>query len=287
MYALKQAFKALRSNWVASVATLATMTLSLTILAGFSLVTLNLNAVLNALQNELELTVYLDENADAGALISEISSWSEVVRPTFTSSTEGLSNLAQDLPAVQEAAAIVGNPLPDRIDVLLVDPLLTSQVRTKLEQLPSIESIQDGSDSVNTFIAISDAVRIVGSILIIVLLTSSMFAIVNAIRAAITARRSEIDVMRLVGATRGFIRSPFLFEGLLLGLASALITLVLVVPAYGYVLTRLSAALPFVPFVQDGSLLWRVAGLLFALALLVGLVGSTISVTQNLREDVR
>ena len=263
------------------------MTLSLTILAGFSLVTLNLNAVLNALQNELELTIYLNDNADPGALIGEISSWSEVVRPTFTPSEDALADLAQDLPAVQEAAAIVGNPLPDRIDILLIDPLLTSEVRGRLESLPGIASIQDGSDSVNTFIAISDAVRVIGSVLIIVLLTSSMFAIVNAIRAAITARQSEIDVMRLVGATKGFIRSPFLFEGFLLGLASAVITLVLVVPAYIYVLARLSAALPFVPFVQDGSLLWRVAGLLFTLALLVGLVGSTISVTQHLREDAR
>lgn len=285
MYALQQALKALRNNWVASVATVATMTLSLIILAGFSLLTLNLNAFLSSLQDELTVTAYLDKAADAGTLTVQMQNWPQVRRAFYTSSTDGLSELSDALPAVQEAAAIVGNPLPDRIDLQLTDPLLTPQVRARLEATPGVADIQDGSKAVETFLAISDAVRIIGSILIVVLLVSSMFAIVNSIRAAIQARQGEIEVMRLVGATRGFIRGPFLLEGFLLGLTSALIALVLVVPGYGYVLSRLGQALPFVPLVQDLGQLGQVALLLTALALLVGLVGSTLSVTQHLRED--
>jgi cell division protein FtsX len=125
---------------------------------------------------------------------------------------------------------------------------------------------------------------VVGSILIVVMLTSALFAIVNSIRAAITARHKEIEVMRLVGATQGFIRAPFLFEGLLLGLASAAITVGLVIPGYRFIVQRLDEQLPFVPLMQDDLLLLQVSGLLLVLALLVGLVGSAIGVSQHLRE---
>ena len=99
-----------------------------------------------------------------------------------------------------------------------------------------------------------------------VLLSSALFAIVNSIRAAITARREEIEVMRLVGATRGFIRSPFLIEGVFLGLLSALLTLLLVVPGYSFVVLRLSETLRFLPLVRDPFALAQLSLLLIALA---------------------
>jgi len=92
-------------------------------------------------------------------------------------------------------------------------------------------------------------------------------------------------VMRLVGATRGFIRAPFLIEGFLLGLFAAVTTLALVIPGYQYVVARLTPEAPFIPFVRDPALVGQVAGLLTLLALLVGLVGSAIAVSQYLREE--
>jgi cell division transport system permease protein len=286
MYALSQAWRAIRANWVASVATLATMLLSLTILSGFSLLTLNLNETLSTLQDELMVTVYLQPEADTLAILSSLQTWPEIASAALIDKEQGLNELQKILPSVGVASDLVGNPLPDRIDMRLLDPALTPQVRVKLEALSGLSKIQDGSQSVETFIAINESVRVIGSILIVILLTSSLFAIVNSIRAAITARRNEIEVMRLVGATRGFIRAPFLIEGFLLGLFSALITLALVVPGYRYVTQRLSEQLVFIPLVRDVALLSRVALLLFALALLVGLVGSAISVSQYLREEV-
>jgi len=159
-------------------------------------------------------------------------------------------------------------------------------VRARLLALPGVSDVEDGSEAVETFLAVNDALRVGGSLLVVVLLGSALFAIVNSIRAAITARRREIEVMRLVGATRGFIRAPFLIEGFLLGLFSAVATLALVVPGYQYVVARLGPQVPFVPFVRDPMVLGQVALLLTALALLVGLVGSAISVSQHLREEV-
>src|SRR5690606_2245682 len=118
--------------------------------------------------------------------------------------------------------------------VRLFDPATTSVVRARLEQLPGMDEVDDASEAVDTFLALQNVLRVGGSILVVVLLGSALFAIVNSIRAAITARREEIGVMRLVGACRGFSRAPFLLVGLLLGLISAVIALGLAIPGYQF-----------------------------------------------------
>jgi cell division protein FtsX len=286
VYALQQAMRAIRGNWVASVATITTMTLSLTILAGFSLVSLNLNEVLRELQTELEVSAFLTRGADANEVVRTVRGWDAVARVEFVGRDQALQELVADLPSLERAAGLVDNPLPDTVTLRLVDPALTQEVRARLLALPGVADVEDGSEAVETFLALNDALRVGGSILIVVLLGSALFAIVNSIRAAITARRKEIEVMRLVGATRDFIRAPFLIEGFLLGLFSAVATLALVLPGYQYVIARLGPQVPFVPFVRDTLLLAQMAGLLTALALLVGLVGSAIAVSQHLREGV-
>jgi cell division transport system permease protein len=287
MYALRQALRAIRTNWIASVATMTTMTLCLTILAGFSLVILNLNRVLEDLQNELEITAILVKGTDGQTLVENIgSTWTEVAKVSLVTKEEGFASLMEDIPELENSARLVGNPLPDSIDIVVREPATASLVANRLRAMTGeVQEVIDGSEAIERFLAINDSVRVLGFILIVILLVSALFAIVNSIRAAITARKNEIDVMRLVGATRGFIRSPFLVEGFLLGLFSALITLALVIPGYNYATMRLTQGFGFIPFERDIFVLGRVGLLLFALALLVGLVGSAISVSQHLREE--
>lgn len=286
MYALSQALRAIRKNWIASISTLTTMTLSLTILAGFSLLSLNLNLNLGALQNELELAAYLADGADPGRVLATVRTWEGVVRAQLVSPEEALAGLVRELPYIASASREVNNPLPYSLYLRLSDPAQTAQVASALRALPGVAEVEDGGEAVATFLAISDALRLIGSVLIVVLLSSALFAIVNSIRAAITARRDEIEVMRLVGATRSFIRAPFLIEGVFLGLFSALLTLLLVVPGYSFVTLRLSETLRFLPLVRDPLELAQLSLLLLALALLVGLVGSALSVSQYLQEEL-
>src|SRR5690606_36365779 len=128
-----------------------------------------------------------------------------------------------------------------------------------------------------------DALRVGGSILVVVLLSAALVAIDNSIRAAITARRDEIDVMRLVGASRRFIRAPFLIEGGLLGLISATVSLGLVIPGYQFGIARISEQFSFVQYVCVPVLLGSIAGALAALAVLVGFDSSAICLSQFLR----
>ena len=286
MYAFRQALRAIRNNWIASVSTLTTMTLSLTILAGFSLLSLNLNLTLQDLQSDLELAAYLGDGANPSAVLERVRGWQEVATLDLISPEEALASLGRERPYVEQASGAVTNPLPYTLRLRLLDPTQTERIAERLRALPGVAEVDSISDEVETFLAINDAFRVVGSILIVVLLSAALFAIVNSIRAAITARKDEIEVMRLVGATRSFIRAPFLIEGFLLGLFSAAITLGLVLPGYGFVAELLTENLPLLPLERNPLIIGQVAALLAALALLVGLAGSAISVSQYLQEDV-
>ncbi len=284
MYIIKQAHRAIRTNWIASVSTIATMTLSLMVLSGFSLLTLNLNSFLDSVRNELEISVFLGDAANPQQIKSIIEKWTEVDKIAFVPKEQGLAILEGNIPETKSLADIIGNPLENRFDIRVLNPALTPEISYRLRQLNGISHVTDGSSAAETYLAVSNAVRIIGLSLIVILLISSLFAIINSIRAAITARQQEIEVMRLVGATKEFIRGPYLLEGFLLGLLSAVLTLLLVAPSYYYIILSLSEKFPFFPFQRDLGTLIRVAVLLFSLSLLVGLVGATFSVTQYLRE---
>jgi cell division transport system permease protein len=284
MYALAQAMRAIRANWVASVSTITTMTLSLTMLAALSLASANLSQVLANLQGELEVAVYLAPEANDEQLIATIRAWPEVDAVQYVRSDQALADLVADLPALSRAASFVENPLPDTLHVRLIDPSLTQTVRFRLEQLPGVDEVDDASQAVDTFLAVYDALRVGGSILVVVLLSAALFAIVNSIRAAITGRRDEIDVMRLVGATRSFIRAPFLWEGVLLGVISATISLGLVIPGYQFGVAHEGDEGELLREACDPAVLGWIAGALAALAVLVGFVGSAIGLSQFLRE---
>lgn len=285
MYALQQAFRAIKANWIATVSTVTTMTLSLTILAAFSLLSVNLNAALSSMQNELEIAAYMVDHVERNAVIEQTSSWPEVASVTFVTADQALQTMLDELPSLAQASALVQNPLPPTLHVKLYHPVDSPTIRARLESLAVVTGVDDSSEAESLFLALNDALRIGGLILVVVLLVATFVAIVNAIRAAITARKKEIDVMRLVGASHNFIRAPFLIEGFLLGLVSALLALSLVIPGYNAIISSLATEFPFVPFVSDMWLILQITGLLGLLSVLIGLGGSAVSVTQFLREE--
>src|SRR5690606_17346427 len=162
MYSLAQAMRAIRGNWVARVSTITTMTLSLTMLAGLSLLSANLSEALATLQGELELAAYLSDDATVEPLIATITACPEVERLEFVPSDQALAYMVADLPSLSRAASFVEIPLPNTFHVRLYDPGQTQNLRFRLEQLPGVEEVDDSSQAVDTFLAIYDALRVGG-----------------------------------------------------------------------------------------------------------------------------
>lgn len=261
------------------------MTLSLMLLAAFSLMSLNISLLLRTMQSELELAAYLQPQADAQVLLNEIRDWSEVRQVSYTSPQDALAALQAEFDYIGAVSEAVENPLPPTLRLQLTQPSYTAAVSQRLLELPNVAEVEDGSEAVETFIAVNNALQVVGVVLITILLIAALFAIVNAIRVAITARKDEIEVMRLVGAAPNFIRAPFLIEGVIFGAVSALIAMLLTVPTYQFIIRQLAGQIVIIPFLNNATVIAQVMLLLFVLAIAVGLIGSTISVAQYLREQ--
>ena len=186
------------------------------------------------------------------------------------------------------------NPLPASIDVQLAEAQEVSAIAQGIldnETFVSIcdnpedpsDSLQYGQKTVDKLFSFTNAIRIVGVALIALLIVIAFIFINNTIRLAILARRKEIAIMRLVGASNGFIRGPFLMEGALHAVIGSILAIVILELLHQLLLPRISAALPWLPIAIDPvTFVFIYLGLLVA-GLLIGIFGSLLAMRRYLK----
>jgi len=157
-------------------------------------------------------------------------------------------------------------------------------VATKLKALSGVESVEYGAGYVDQALRTFNSVRLLGYSLVALLLLNSLFNILSTVRVGMFARRSEIEVMRLLGARRSFIRAPYVLEGILLGLLASLLTAALLYPAYFALTEQLRSLLPALPLLQDRTVVLELLALLVGLGVGVGALGSLFASNRYLRE---
>ncbi|MBB6097253.1 cell division protein FtsX [Deinobacterium chartae] len=286
-YHLRQTWLAMRGNFTATLATFVTMTLTLLILGSVSLTALNLEQNLRKLESDVEIAAFLSQDADTADIFNRLQStaqYPEVTQATLISKEQVLEEMTRDYPYIGEAGGLVENPFPDTIRLKLQDPADTVKVARRLERLPGVESVEYGAGYVNQAVRTIDVVRAFGFGLVLLLVLNTLFNILNTVRVAMYARRDEINVMRLLGATRGFIRAPYVLEGLLLGLLSGAISCALLYPGYLTLGARVQELLPALPMVSDARSVWAILGGLPLLGVLLGVLGSLFASSRYLRE---
>jgi len=283
-YQLRQMWLALRGNFTAALATLTTMTLTLALLGAVSLLTLNLERTLSSLEKEVEVSALLLESADDAALLKTAQALPEVASARIVTKAEALEELSKQLPSIRESGSLEGNPLPDAIRLTLKNPQDAREVATKLKALSGVESVEYGAGYVDQALRTFNSVRLLGYSLVALLLLNSLFNILSTVRVGMFARRNEIEVMRLLGARRSFIRAPYVLEGILLGLLASLLTAALLYPAYFALTGQLRSLLPSLPLLQDRSVVLELLALLIGLGVLVGALGSLFASNRYLRE---
>ncbi|WP_027480699.1 cell division protein FtsX [Deinococcus pimensis] len=283
-YHLRQAWLAMRGNLTATLATLTTMVLALVMLGFVVLLTLNVDRALSQLESQVEVAAFLRDGADTERILSSIQDLPQVREATVVRKDAVLAEMQRDYPYVREAAELAGNPFPDTLRVRVARVADTTTVAGAVRKLDGVESVEYGAGYVERAARVLDAVRVAGYVLVALLLAGTLFNILNAVRVAMYARRAEINVMRLLGATRGFIRLPYLIEGLLLGVLGAALAGALLVPGYEALASRLTVLVPSLPMLQDRAVLAQLVGTLAGLGVLVGLVGSVVASGRYLRE---
>jgi len=182
----------------------------------------------------------------------------------------------------QLLSQVQGNPLPASLEIQLKFASSAPLLADQLAHEASIEEVDYKRDVVDRLLAITTFLRLAGTVIVLGLGAISLFIIVNTTRIAMYARRQEIEIMKLVGATDWFVRWPFIFEGMFLGLLGALLTVALIAVGYQPMLTRVSGLLTFLPLAFDPRFLPKLLGLLLAAGVLIGAMGSWISVRRFL-----
>lgn len=285
-----------RNGWM-SFASMSSIGVSLFILGVFMLLALNVNKLADQIENQVQIRVYLQvdtpqaKSDEIGRLIKNIP---EVKSVTFVSKEEGLERLRKNLGGNGEALEGYEkdrNPLPDGFDIEVFDPqkidFAAKQIRALNETDPdkSIWDVKYGEETVKKLFRITNAVRNIGVVIVIGLAVMAMFLISTTIKMTILARRREISIMKMVGATNSFIRWPFFIEGVLIGLIGSALTVVILLYGYSRVVSTSQGemGLLLIELSSVKDVLLPVGGLLIAIGVLLGVWGSVISVRKYLR----
>ncbi|RJX36971.1 ABC transporter permease [Paenibacillus pinisoli] len=286
-----------RNGWM-SFASMSSIFISLFILGVFVLLALNVNSMADQIESRVQIRVFLQtdvEQAKVTELQNKIGNLEEVSKVKIVSKEEGLQIL-KDSMGTENGDWLEGynnenNPLPISYTVEVYDPQTVETVATKIDSINKadetnpINQIKYGQGTIETLFKVTNAVRNIGFVIVIGLGVTAMLLISNTIKMTIIARRREIGIMKLVGATNAFIRWPFFIEGALIGFVSSVLTTAAVLGSYAQIikLTKLDLSLMMVNLIPLKEAGMNTALLIIAIGTLIGIWGSTISVRKYLK----
>ncbi len=300
-YSLHEAGRHFRRNWSTALGAVVTIFLSLFVIGLFVIGSVLLNRLAGDVENQVTIQAFLSDGADKSAVNAfqqKISGWDFVDDVTYKSKEEALESYREkmsDKNANDVVAALDGtNPLPASLVITLSDPKQVENVASMIIEDSDFKSISDdtenptrsvqyGRDTVKKLLSVTYVLRF-GTIVLVGLLAFIAFVFINnTIRLAISARRREIAIMRLVGASNGFIRGPFLTEGMLEALFGSLLAILVLHGGTLIVLPRLQAGLSFLSFDIPTVVLTLTYASLVGIGCLLGLFGSAIAMRRYLR----
>jgi cell division transport system permease protein len=280
-----------RSGW-GGLASIGTMAVSFVIVGIFLIITGNLGALVAEWKEQFQVTVFLEDGitGDQLALLRKrIQSERAVKGMTYTSKAEALQQFKRELQGKDSLLEGLGeNPIPASLQLRVHEPYQTpealKQLTASLSRVEGVEDVMYGQEWVDRLSAVIRLLRLLGLGVGLALGLASLLIVSNTIRLAVYARAEEIEVMRLVGASRLHVRAPFLLEGMIQGTLSAGLALLLLYGAYRATLWQLQVTPGQIFGMGVGSFLeFRWAVLMVVSGAGVGAFGSLISVGRFLR----
>lgn len=287
-YFFKEAFRSIFRNGWMSIASIATVTVSLIILGAFVLVVANTNYMASRMESDVEIAAYLELDATSGEIRETretIEGFPGVAEVELVTKEEGLEQLSRQFGEDHDLVAALGgtNPLPDYLLVKAENPEQVPQLAEDIEEIIYVESVDYGQGVVEKLFTLTGWVRAAGLVTIGLLAAATVFLIAITIRVTIFARKREIEIMQLVGATRWFIRCPFFLEGMFLGFTGSLIASVTLYFSYLFMVDKVSSTLSFLPVVTDLEVLLGILLIVLCAGPLVGSLGSLLSLRRFLQ----
>jgi cell division transport system permease protein len=286
-FSLKRAWEGFWRNALMSLAATATMVLMLLLLAGFWILQTGLQAGIEYTESKVEVVADLKDTATAEDLTginNRLLALPEVKEVHYVSREEALARYRARLTEQGETDLtryLDANPLHASLEVRLVDPKVFGNVVEQLRGEPAVDKVKEQQKTVDSLLTITNVLRTAGTVILLVIAFIVLFIIVNTIRLAVVARAEEIEIMRLVGASDAFIRWPFVFEGAMVGLLGAVLTLAVLFVAADPIGNFMIGFFTVLPL-RFGTLTRDLIVLVGGAGLGLGIIGSWVSVRTYL-----
>jgi len=273
-----------------SLVSVLTIGLSLFLAISFVLGLQGARALLTGWGAQASVTLYLDRATSdeaARALQATIEADERDVDVVYIDRGQALSRLKKELGDLATALdGLSANPLPPTLEVTPRNspaPALVRLLANRLALLPGVKEVDYGREWLDKLEALGRALRIFGAAALVIVLGAALLVVANTIRLAVYARRDEIEIMKLVGATDGYVRMPFLLEGALQGLIGAAFALAALGAVQRWLLPQAAQAFAFAAGTALPHLLLTQAAALLGVGALVGFLGSYLAVARFLR----
>jgi cell division transport system permease protein len=278
-----EAITNLKRSVLTTFITISTIAIALTMMGAFLFITMNLEAFLHQMQADAFVTVYLKKEAilaECYAFNLRIADMEEVADAKVVTPDEAVKELFAD-PDEQKLLQIGvtqdDNPLPTTIRIKLKDPVFLQPLLDKIKNEPLVDNLGYGEELYEQFKGLSGLLWHLSLAVVILLGAASMFIVFNTVRLTLFMRKEEVIIMKLVGATDWFVRGPFVIEGLLEGFFGSIIAAIVLLSSYHLVVGKFEELVPFFGMAISFDQLVKLTIKLFMMGLVLGAVGSLIS----------
>ena len=287
-YYFSEGFHSIFTHGFMSFAAVCMIVACLLIMGSFSLLAVNLNHMLGDLEKENEFLAYVDDSCseeEARALQSQIEAVPNVSQVTFVSKEEALNQFLEGREHNDLLDSMPATVLRDRYRIHVENIQQMEQTTKLVEQVPGVAKVNAAIAIAQGFVLVRNIATGVALVLIGILAVVSLFIIANTIKLATFYRREEIAIMKMCGATNWFVRWPFIFEGMILGLIGALLAFLLQWGIYSLIVTAITeyGGLQLIAIVPFKSLALRVLGAFAAAGLAIGAGGSLLAIRKFLQ----
>lgn len=291
-YLFIEGVKGLWKNRTMSIASICVLISCLLMTGTAGLISLNLSSTMRGIESNNTVTVFLDNGLPALSAVQvgeEIRALDNVSECTFVPKNDGLKSVIGTMPTENESALFEAlredNPLPDGYTISLADLSRYDETIAEVLAIDGVDRTNDISSIASKLSDLDKLVRYVSLAILVVLGLVSLFIISNTLKVTIFSRRMEINIMKSVGATNGFVRIPFIVEGVLIGVFSGLISATALYLGYDkavevvYGIVKFLDIIDIRPYAVTLYLAYVLVGMLF------GIMGGVISIRRYLKKE--
>ena len=290
-YLIKEGFKSTFKQKKMTSASIIIMCATMFIFGLFFVIGENVNSVITQIESQQGIQIFIKDDAtdaDIETLGNQIRAINGVNRVTFVSKEDALNSMKTTL---GDESLFEGwdeeNPFPASYFVTLTDLSLNDEVQSQINKLDNVDQIESENTTINRLQSLANGIQITTVIILVLLIIISIFIISYTIKLTVHARRREISIMKYVGATNSFIRGPFIVEGIIIGVISAIITLVILGLAYNAVMGKIGDSI----LIQEmgfgllsfSEMFYLVLTVYLVLGVGIGVLGSSISMRKYLK----